>query len=142
MKYPKLSDKQDLRRKLMDKDISSLKVSYAKDYPFKGMSYRKWAIGKASELGVSSATIYYHTDVSYQAKMKAKNAKAHSKANDLKDYEAHRTAEIKHRKDRWDRNPKLREWNYQISAKNEKRSNRKTVLGKPLDKGDKNGTKF
>jgi|6_EtaG_2_1085325.scaffolds.fasta_scaffold01456_1 hypothetical protein len=132
MKYPKLSDKQDLRRKLMDKDIASLKVAHAKDYPFKGMSYRKWAIAKASELGVSPATIYYHTDASYQAKMRVKNAKAHSKAHNPEDYQAHRSNEIKSRMSRWHRNPALREWHYNVSAKNEKRSQRKTVMGKPL----------
>ena len=77
MKYPRLSDRQDLRRKLMDKDIASLKVAHAKDYPFKGISYRKWTMAKASELGVSPATICYHTNPNYQAKMKAKNSKAH-----------------------------------------------------------------
>ena len=133
MKYPKLSDKQDLRRKLMDKDIESLKVSHAKDYPFTGISYHKWSMAKASEYGVSSATIQYHTDASYRAKMKAKNAKAHSKANDLKDYEAHRAAEIKQRLNRWNRNPDLRAWHYKVSAKNEKRAKRKTVLGEPLE---------
>jgi len=132
MKYPKLSDKQDLRRKLMDKDITFLKVSHAKDYPFKGTSYRQWAMGKASVLGVSPATIYYHTDASYQSKMKAKNAKAHSKEKDLEDYEHNRAKEIQLRMNRWARNPALREWHYIVSAKNEKRSQRKTVLGKTL----------
>ena len=132
MKYPKLSDKQDLRRKLMDEDIASLKVSYANDYPFHGTSYRQWAIAMAAEFGVSPATIYYHTDASYQAKMKAKNAKVHSKAADPADYALHRAAEIRHRMNRWHRNPALREWHYQVSAKNDKRTKRKTVLGQPL----------
>jgi len=132
MKYPKLVDKNDLRRKLLDSDIASLKVTYVKAYPFKGTSYRQWAIAQASALGVSPSTIYYHTDASYQAKMKAKNAKAHSKTRDIEDYEAHRAAEIQQRMNRWGRNPDLREWHYQVSAKNEKRSQRKTVLGKAL----------
>ena len=132
MKYPRLSDKQDLRRKLMDEDIASLKVSYAKDHPFKGTSYRQWAMGKASELGVSDGTIFYHTNDSYNAKMKAKNAKAHSKVADPKDYARHRAQESKRRVERWDRNSDLREWHYRVSAKNEKRVQRKTVLGKPL----------
>ena len=132
MKYPKLADKNDLRRKLMDEDIACLKTSYTKDYPFKGSSYRQWAMAQASELRVSEATIYYHTNPDYQAKMKTKNARAHSKAHDLEDYEAHRAAEIQLRMRRWDRNPDLREWHYNVSAKNEKRAKRKTVMGKPL----------
>lgn len=132
MKYPRISDSQDLRRKLLDKDIVALKAAYTLDYPFQGSSYRKWVIAKASELGVSPSTVYYHTDASYQAKMKAKNAKAHSKA-DMADYVAHRAAEIKRRVGRWDRNPALREWHYQVSAKAQKRGKRKTVMGKPIE---------
>jgi len=131
MKYPKLSDKQDLRRKLMDEDIASLKIAHAKDYPFHGTSYYQWKVAKALEFGVSSFTIYYHTDPNFQAKIKAKNAKAHSKAN-MDDYENHRATESKRRVERWSRNPDLREWHYQVSAKNEKRTKRKTVLGQPL----------
>ena len=132
MKYPRLADKQDLRRKLMDEDIVDLKAEYAGTYPFRGSSYRRWAIAKGSKLGVSLTTIYYHTNPSYQAKMKAKNAKAHSKVN-MSDYEAHRASETKRIVERWDRNPALREWHYMQSAKHEKRTKRKTVMGKPIE---------
>jgi len=132
MKYPRLADRQDLRRKLMDTDIASLKTDYARDYPFRGTSARQWYIARASEYGVSPSTIQYHTDMDYQAQMKAKNAKSHSKANDLAGYEAHRAAEMVNRIDRWARNPKLREWHYNVSAKNEKRVVRKLVMGKPI----------
>jgi|TARA_R110000824_G_scaffold92463_3_gene224328 hypothetical protein len=131
MKYPQLTDRQDLRRKLLDADIANLKTSYAMDYPFAGSSYRQWYIARASEYGVSAGTIQYHTNMAYQAQMKAKNAKAHSKAN-MADYEAHRATEMVNRMERWGRNPKLREWHYNLSAKNEKRAVRKTVMGKPI----------
>mgnify|MGYP004452378005 CR=1 FL=1 len=130
MKYPKLADKNDLRRKLMDKDIASLKVAYTQRP--KAISERQWRIKMAKALGVSPATVQYHTDLEYQGKMKAKNAKAHSKTNDPEDYARHREQEIKRRVERWSRNPALREWHYRTSAKNEKRTNRKTVLGKEL----------
>lgn len=134
MKYPKLSDKNDLRKKLMDADVSDLKASYAKAYPFVGTSYRQWRLGKASEYGVSPSTIQYHTDDKYQLMMKAKNAKAHSK-DDIADYRRHRAMESSRRVERWSRNPKLREWHYVTSARNDKRANRKSVLGKPLGGG-------
>lgn len=133
MKYPKLLDKNDLRKKLMDSDVTNLKVSYANAYPFIGTSYRQWRLGKAGEYNVSPATIQYHTDEKYQALMKAKNAKAHSK-DDMADYEQHRQMESNRRVERWSRNPKLREWHYIISANNEKRTPRKSVLGKPLER--------
>ncbi|PHQ84127.1 MAG: hypothetical protein COB65_06305 [Thalassobium sp.] len=129
MKYPKLVDKNDLRRKLMDKDIASLQIAHAKK-PI-AVSARQWRIKMAKTLGVSPATVQYHTDPDYQAKMKAKNAKAHSKDNP-EDYANHRAQESKRRVERWDRSPDLREWHYVISAKNEKRTVRKTVLGKEL----------
>ena len=100
----------------MDQDIVDLKAEYTAAYPFRGSSYRRWAIAKASELGVSPTTIYYHTNASYQAKMKAKNAKNHSKA-DMADYEAHRAAEMKRRVERWNRNPALRTYNKSLVAK-------------------------
>ena len=131
MKYPRLSDQQDLRRKLMDEDIEALKISYASDYPFHGTSYHQWKVAKAAEYGVSPSTIYYHTDASNQAKVKRKNANAHSKAN-MDDYENHRASESKRRVERWSRNPDLREWHYQVSAKNDKLRKRKTVFVKPL----------
>jgi|TARA_R110000824_G_scaffold92059_2_gene223579 hypothetical protein len=130
MKYPRLSDKQDLRRKLMDADIASLKVAYAVR-PTE-ISERQWRIKMALSLGVSPSTIAYHTNPDYRAKMLVKNRKAHSKAVDPEDYARHRAEEIKHRQNRLERNPDLREWHYQVSAKNEKRTQRTTVLGKPL----------
>jgi hypothetical protein len=132
MKYPPLPDKDDLRKKLMDSDIASLKAGYAQAFPFSGSSYRQWMLAKAEEYGVSHSTIQYHTNDSYRAKMKAKNASAHSKAHDLQDYEAHRAGEMNLRMLRWERNPLLREWHYEVSARNEKRSKRKTSLGRPL----------
>ena len=114
----------------MDQDIVDLKAEYTEAYPFRGTSYRQWAIAKGSKLGVSLTTIYYHTNPSYQAKMKANNAKAHSKA-DMEDYVAHRAYEARLRVERLDRNPALREWTYRLAAKY--RLNRKTCLGKPID---------
>ena len=75
----------------------------------------------------------YHTDENYQALMKAKNAKAHSKDN-MEDYERHRSQEIKRRVERWGRNPKLRAWHYEVSARNEKRTPRKTSLGRIVER--------
>lgn len=137
MKYPKLVDKDDLRRKLMDKDVVALKVSYAKASPFVGSNYNQWRLVKAHEYGVSPATIQYHTDDNYQARQKAKNANAHSKDN-VEDYENHRAKESRRRVERWGRNPKLRQWHYEVSARNEKRAKRKSVLGEPLE-GKSNG---
>jgi hypothetical protein len=134
MRYPRLADKQDMRRKLMESDIEYLKLAYAQRPP--SISNRQWYMAMASEYGVSPSTIQYHTDMSYQANMKAKNAKAHSKI-DMADYERHRANESKRRVERWSRNSQLREWHYVTSARNEKRVVRKTVLGKLLEKGGK-----
>ena len=133
MKYPRLEDKDDLRKKLMDHDVEELKIGYANAYPFEGSSYRKWRLVKAHEYGVSPSTIQYHTDDDYQAKQRAKTAKAHSKDN-MEDYERHRSQEIKRRVERWGRNPKLRAWHYEVSARNEKRTPRKTSLGRIVER--------
>ena len=147
MKYPKLPPEQDLRRKLMDDEIEQIRQAYRDALPFpdkseaarsRNLGYplqtrTSWLQMMADMWDVSWGTIYYYVDDEYRAKMKAKNAKAHSKAKDLKDYEAHRAAEIKHRVERWKRNDDLREWHYRVSAKNEKRRPRYTVRGKPLD---------
>lgn len=109
MDYPKLTDKQDLRRKLMDTDIAALQAAYTRDYPFE-VSYRQWAIGQARSLDIHFATVYYYTNDSYRAKMMAKNVKAHSKANDPVDYAKHRATEIRSRAARRKRNPALVAW--------------------------------
>ena len=106
MRYPRLADKQDMRRKLMESDIEYLKLAYAQRPP--SISNRQWYMAMASEYGVSPSTIQYHTDMSYQANMKAKNAKAHSKI-DMADYERHRANESKRRVERWSRNSQLRD---------------------------------
>ena len=145
MKYPRLSDKQDLRRKLLYADIADIRKAYDDACPFPTKSelmrrrhrgeevesLRQWLTEIAEIYAVSVSTIKYYTDDQYNEQMKAKNAKAHSKV-DLADYEAHKAAEIKNRMNRWQRNAALREWHYRISAKNEKRRPRYTVMGKPL----------
>ena len=106
MKYPRLKDTQDLRRKLMDTDIADIQTAY-RIRP-DGISDHGWYGQMASIYGVDRNTIKYYCDMDYQAKMKAKNANAHSKA-DMDDYIAHRDAEVKRRVGRWNRNPSLRQ---------------------------------
>ena len=146
VKYPTLPEEKDLRRKLMQKDIKEIQGDYKKYSPFPSksevmkrrsngeevMSESQWISGMSDTYGVSNHTIYYYIHDDYRKYKKLVNAQAHSKSKDLEDYEKHRNKENNRRVDRWNRHPKLREWHYIISAKNEKRGKRKTVLGKPI----------
>ena len=147
MKYPRLPENVDLRKKLMASDIADIQKAYEDALPFptqsEVMKKRKMGIEVQSKTqwineimelyGVSYHTVYYWTNTEYREYKMEQNAKAHSKA-DLEDYEKHRAIEIKRRVERWSRNSELREWHYQTSARNEKRAVRHTVMGKPLEK--------
>ena len=146
MKYPKLPEELDLRKKLLSQDIKDIQQAYMSALPFPPQgelararredpsvqSKRQWILDIAQMYGVSAHTIYYWTHDDYRAMKMLKNAKAHSKAN-LEDYEAHRAAEIKGRARRMKTNPKLADYHAVQSAKNERRSNRQTVKGTPLN---------
>jgi len=146
MKYPKLHETSDLRKKLMAQDIADIRRAYEQALPFhtkseimkrrqSGLevhSKAQWISQIMEMYQVSYHTIYYWTHDDYRAEKMIKNAKAHSKENGIEDYERHRAKESKRRVERWARNASLREWHYVTSARNEKRSNRKTVSGKPI----------
>lgn len=141
MKYPRLPENLDLRKKLLAKDIEEMQAEWPSLVSEKGHSKRSASIFLAGRYGVSPSTILYHCDEVYRVQMMAKNAKAHAKSIGLADYEAHRTKEVENRQRRIKRNPSLRLYHDVQSAKNEHRLRkdgvtplkRHTVKGIPLE---------
>ena len=143
--YPRLPEELDLRKKLLAADIKAIRKEFQERGPYHNKSEitRRWRLGLswnserkvmlelAWRYSVSYHTIYYWVKDSYRAWKREQNAKAHSKEN-MADYVEHRATEIKRRVERWRRYSPQWEWNARMSAKNEKRSKRKTSLGKPL----------
>ena len=147
MKYPRLPDALDRRRKLMDTDIADIRLAYAEASPFpskrelmmrrltgeKVQSESQWIAEVMEMYLVSYATVYYWTHDESRTAQRLKNAKVHSKV-DMVDYAKHRALEMKARVARWKRYDPLKEWQYTTSARNEKRASRKTVMGKPIQR--------
>jgi hypothetical protein len=146
MKYPKLPESLDLRKKLMAQDIADIQRAYKEASPFPSQSEcakrrrlglavqseSQWITKMMEVYQVSYHTIYYWVRDDYREYKRGKNAKAHSKA-DLKDYRKHVANELEYRRARWNRFPA--QWDYHTvqSAKNEKRTNRYTVHGQTLE---------
>lgn len=132
MKYPKLKDTQNLSKKLTDSEITEIQEFFKKrSNTVSATSVRRFL---ADKYKVSYTTIYYWTNDKHRQEKRKKNSEYWSKIK-LTDYPRwyeHKKAEITRRKNRMSRNPDLKTWNEVISAKNEKRTKRKTVKGKNL----------
>jgi len=147
MKYPRLPEKLDLRKKLMAQDIADIQQAYAEAMPFptksevmkrrhaglETLSESQWIAEIMEMYQVSYHTVYYWTHDEYRDEKMLKNAKAHGKTKDLEDYEAHRANEIRARARRMKLHPDLGDYHAVQSATNEKRSQRHTCKGRPLD---------
>lgn len=145
MNYPRLPENLDLRRKLLQSDIFSIREQFEARRPYhtKAEISRRRSLGLpwnserqalldlAGKYCVSYHSIYYWVKDGYRDRKRAYNAESHSKAN-LPDYEAHRAKEIRNRAARFRRYKPQGEWHAVVSALNEKRHTRHTVRGKAL----------
>lgn len=151
MKYPKLPEELDLRKKLLAQDILDIRIAYEKAEPsfpkslselmkrrrLEGLgvqSETQWINEIAEMYEVSYATVYYWIKDDSRAKQRLKNAQNHKR--DSFDYERHVAREIVNRKKRWQRYSPLWDYHALQAAKNEKRSKRLTYKGKALSEWD------
>lgn len=145
MRYPRLPEELDLRKKLTAEDIVDIQQAYEDAAPFPSrsevMKRRHLGLDTQSEsqwikeimemYDISYHTVYYWTHDEYRAAKMLKNAKAHSKA-DMKDYEDHRAKEIIGRAKRRKINSALVDYMAVQAAMHEKRSKRHSYKGIPL----------
>ena len=133
MKYPRLKDKDNLSRKLTDKQIAEIQHAFEKMIKtYKSMHAVREILTKRYK--VSYSTVYYWTDSRYRKDKRAKNTEYWNKTKftDPEKWYAHKKGELLNRRKRMERNPKLKLWHEVVGAKNEKRVKRRTVKGKLL----------
>lgn len=148
MKYPRLPEGLDLRKKLMAQDIAAIQQAYAEASPFptkselmkrrlagiETQSKTQWIREMMEMYQVSFHTVYYWTHDEYRASKMLKNAKAHNKADiSPEDYKAHGEHRKKSRLLAFQRFPLQKDFHALTSAKSEKRSKRYTYKGKPIE---------
>ena len=138
MKYPKLKDKDNLSRKLTDEDIKNIRKFFEREIK-RGYVATSIRNRLAQEYKVSYATIFYWTNDKHREQKREKDNKYWGKMKEVnpEKWYLHKKQEIARRRNRMIRNPELKLWNEVVSAKNDKRINRKTVKGKPLAEYDK-----
>lgn len=83
----------------------------------------------AKKYNISYHTVYYWLNDNYRKKKREKNAKIRK---NLAQYEKYIKYSIKRRKELWNQVPYTYIEHLLISAKNEKRANRKTIYGKSI----------
>ena len=137
MKYPRLPDADNLSRKLSQQHVDEIQQTYQQQL---SQGYTPTSIRNrlAQHYNVSYATIYYWTSDKYRQEKRSKNNAYWSeiKTRDHQKWLQHKTQEIQRRKKRMERNPQLKLWHEVVGAHNEKRVQRKTVKGKPLESYD------
>lgn len=138
MKYPRLKDKDNLSRKLLDKDIQNIREFFNQQLK-EGHTATSIRNLLARKYKVSYTTIFYWSnDKHRQEKRKKDNVYwGNMEKVDPEKWYLHKKQEIARRRNRMVRNPELKTWNEVVSAKNEKRYKRKTVKGKALEDYDK-----
>lgn len=133
MKYPRLKDRNNLSRKLTDKQIEEIQTKF-ENYIDNGSAtlIRKRL---AMEYNVTYSTIYYWTNPKYREQKRKENNEYWNmvKKTDYERWYKHKKDEINRRRNRMQRNPDLKLWHEVTSAKNEKRTKRKTVKGKKIN---------
>ena len=134
MKYPRLKDKDNLSKKLTDTEITQLQRDFQTELANNVLSATAIRDKLSHHYHVSYATVYYWTNDKYREKKRKANVDywTEMKTKDYDKWYRHKKQEINNRKNRMERNPDLKLWHATISAKNEKRSKRHTVNGKPL----------
>ena len=133
MKYPKLEDEDNLSKKLTSEQIRDIQTEFTRLKGWGTPTEVRKIIAKRYK--VSYSTIYYWTNEKYRNEKRKENSTYWSKIKET-DYEKwykHKKDELVRRKNRMSRNPKLKLWHEVVSAKNEKRSKRKTIKGKGIN---------
>jgi hypothetical protein len=134
MKYPRLPDELNLSKKLTSEQIQDLNNDF-NNLSSKFKSKRLLLNFLAKKYSVSYHTVYYWTNEKYRNEKRKKNSEYWNKMKTL-DYDKwyrHKKQEIARRRNRMDRNPDLKTWHNVVSAKNDKRSKRKTMKGRRLE---------
>jgi hypothetical protein len=133
MKYPRLEDKDNLSKKLTDKQIEEIQIEFKNSTGHGSPTSIRNRL--AMKYKVSYATIYYWTNSNYRTQKRKENIEYWNmvKKTDYERWYKHKKDELIRRKNRMERNPKLKLWHEVISAKNEKRVKRKTVKGRKIN---------
>ncbi len=137
MKYPRLPESQDLRKKIFKSDEKVIRKLVRLKMMREDISFYGACASVAKLFNVTSFTIRYHISSDYRKQINEKNNK-YDRDRRRVNYREHKKREILLRANRMKRNKKLVLWNQVVTANNEKRCRRKTVLGQSLDELNKN----